>query len=396
MNPKLLSGWLLCLTTIVHAGEASLPQFRAVEIDSHIEIGYAVTVADVDGDHKPDILLVDKKQMAWYRNPTWEKFVIAENLTTQDNVCIAATDLDGDSKAEIAVGAAWNPNDTVNSGAVFYLIPPSDRTQKWEPVELVHEPTVHRMRWWHGPAGKAELVVVPLHGRGNQAGRGAGVRILGYQPPTDRRKTWGTEVIDDSLHMTHNFELLRSNELPEGGMLIAAREGVFEVVKKPSGWVRHQVIGAGETNFDGAGEVRLGKLPGGRPFIVTVEPMHGTNLVVYTPPKSSGGNVSWERHLLDSTLKEGHAIACGDLMGSGHEQIVVGWRGKNSDGKVGIKVFAPRVSTEFEWDQKLVDDNTMACEDLCLADLNGDGKLDIVASGRATKNVKIYFNESKR
>jgi len=40
-----------------------------------------------------------------------------------------------------------------------------------------------------------------------------------------------------------------------------------------------------------------------------------------------------------------------------------------------------------------VDDNTMACEDLCLADLNGDGKLDIVASGRGTKNVKVYFNE---
>ena len=32
-----------------------LPHFRAVEIDSKIEIGYAVTVADVDGDWKPDI-----------------------------------------------------------------------------------------------------------------------------------------------------------------------------------------------------------------------------------------------------------------------------------------------------------------------------------------------------
>jgi hypothetical protein len=35
----------------------------------------------------------------------------------------------------------------------------------------------------------------------------------------------------------------------------------------------------------------------------------------------------------------------------------------------------------------------MACEDACLADLDGDGKLDIIAAGRATKNVKIYFNE---
>jgi hypothetical protein len=45
------------------------------------------------------------------------------------------------------------------------------------------------------------------------------------------------------------------------------------------------------------------------------------------------------------------------------------------------------------WQATTLDDNGIACEDLCLADLNGDGKLDIVASGRATKNVKIYLNQ---
>ena len=29
-------------------------------------------------------------------------------------------------------------------------------------------------------------------------------------------------------------------------------------------------------------------------------------------------------------------------------------------------------------------------------DLNGDGKLDVIASGRATRNVKIYLNETTR
>ena len=38
----------------------------------------------------------------------------------------------------------------------------------------------------------------------------------------------------------------------------------------------------------------------------------------------------------------------------------------------------------------------MACEDLTLADLDGDGKLDIVASGRATHNLKVYFNQTPR
>src|SRR6266581_9181295 len=149
---------LVCVAVSLRGAEPPVPKFRAVDVDTNIEIGYGLAVADVDGDGKPDIILADKKQIVWYKNPAWEKFVLAENLTKEDNVCVAAADLDGDGKCEIAVGAGWNPGDTVNSGAVFFLVPPKDRTQKWQPVELSHEPTVHRIRWIKGPLGKFDLV----------------------------------------------------------------------------------------------------------------------------------------------------------------------------------------------------------------------------------------------
>jgi hypothetical protein len=120
--------------------------------------------------------------------------------------------------------------------------------------------------------------------------------------------------------------------------------------------------------------------------------MHGNQVVVYTAPEKTASG-AWRRQVIDSSLNEGHAVACGDLLGIGSDQVVVGWRGKDAQGKVGIKVFIPTDKNGKEWSQTLLDDNTMACEDLCLADLNGDGKLDVIASGRATKNVKIYFNE---
>jgi len=84
------------------------------------------------------------------------------------------------------------------------------------------------------------------------------------------------------------------------------------------------------------------------------------------------------------------------LNGKGEDQIVVGWRNKNAEGKVGIKIFMAADKQGKDWNSQLLDDNGMACEDLCLADLNGDGKLDVVASGRATKNLKIYFNENSK
>ncbi len=44
---------------------------------------------------------------------------------------------------------------------------------------------------------------------------------------------------------------------------------------------------------------------------------------------------------------------------------------------------------------RTVDENGIATEDLQVLDLNGDGKPDIVASGRATKNLKIYWNKTE-
>ena len=121
------------------------PRFEAQTIDDAIRIGYGLAIDDVNGDGHNDILLVDAHQIVWYQNPTWKKHIMTEKLTERDNVCIAAKDLDGDGKAEVAVGAEWNPGDTQNSGSVHFLVPPEDRTEKWTPIKLPNEPTVHRM-----------------------------------------------------------------------------------------------------------------------------------------------------------------------------------------------------------------------------------------------------------
>jgi hypothetical protein len=38
----------------------------------------------------------------------------------------------------------------------------------------------------------------------------------------------------------------------------------------------------------------------------------------------------------------------------------------------------------------------MGSEDIICADMNGSGRIDIVAVGRSTKNVKIYFNQGSK
>ncbi len=383
---------LAASTTLAFAPstEAATPAFRAVDVDTGVQIGYGLAIADINGDKKPDIVLVDKNIVAWYENPGWKKHIMTERLTQLDHVCVAAADIDGDGKAEVAIGAGWNPGDTVNSGAVFYLIPPADRAQKWEPVQLPHEPTVHRMKWVKNAAGQFDLVVVPLHGKGNKAGEGQGVRILAYHKPADPRSEWKTTLLDASLHATHNFDPVQWDSDPAQEMLVSGREGVFLLDQTTGGGLLSRLGGS----EPGAGEIRLGHLKGGGRFIATIEPMHGTNAVIYTPPSQGG---SWNRQVIDATLVDGHAVACGDVLKLGYDQVVVGWRAMGKTNvHVGIKLYAPQDSAGTKWETHLIDDNTMACEDLMLADLNGDGRLDIIAAGRATKNLKVYWNESRK
>lgn len=397
---------LLCLcigtfTFTVSSAEPPTPQFSHQTLDDQVAIGYGVTVGDVDGDKKPDVLLADKKQFVWYRNGDWKKFVLAENLTKHDNVCIAARDIDGDGKVEIAVGAQWNPGNTsdpADSGSVHYLIRPADATQPWEAVQLTHEPTTHRMMWIEVSPKQFRLVVVPLHGRGNRDGQGAGVKVLAYEKPADARGTWKTQVIDESMHLTHNFDVAASPQPGYEWLLIGGKEGVLTTGYRDGQW--QGKLHTDEAMQQGVGEMRAGtgiNRPG--PFeglYATIEPMHGDKVVAYTVKRVPGDEENWDvkRHVLDDTFRQGHALGVADVLGIGRDQVIAGWRNPNAERKVGIRLYVPLDDSGANWKMHVIDDNEMACEDLKVADLNGDGKPDIVAAGRATNNLKIYWNQT--
>ncbi|SKB60548.1 FG-GAP and VCBS repeat-containing protein [Dyadobacter psychrophilus] len=389
MKKKLL---FFALTLVAAQAVAQTATFVGEVIDDKISIGYGVTSGDVDGDGKADILLADKKEIVWYKNPgkkteKWTRNVIARDLTEQDNVCIAARDIDGDGKVEVAVGAQWNPSETKNikqSGAVYYLSAPNDRTQLWEPVRLHHEVTIHRIQWLKKADGGFQLAVLPLHGEGNAGGEGAGVKLIVFDVPEKKTGIWGYELVETGMHMTHNMQPM---EVPGRmlGLAVAGKEGVQVFLSGADGWAPS---GTWMVPGTGVGEIRTGSLGKNQLFTATIEPMHGTSVVVYSKDN---------RTVLTDRIKEGHALVCADFFGQGRDQVVMGWRNPNVTGETGVRIFVGSDPEGKKWQEYALDDKIkIACEDVAAADLDGDGDLDILASGRATHNVVVYWNQKKK
>lgn len=401
--------FLLLVAAVVRADEPAFPKFKPQEIATDLTVGYAVVTADVNEDKKPDIVVVDSKRVVWYENPTWKVHTIIAGKTKPDNVCIAAHDIDGDGHVDFVLGADWNPSNTKTGGTLQWLKRGKSLDDEWSVLPIAEEPTVHRVRMADIDGdGKAEIVVAPLHGReatskGNWTD-GRPVRILAFPIPKDPVKgPWTPVVLSEELHVVHNIWPM-PQPTPSGPqtILAASYEGV-STIGSENGQRQIKRVGEGnQANLKGnrgSSEIKFGLMNLAKPFLATIEPWHGNQVVVYTPPSKNGD--LWDRHVLDDHLRWGHGVWCADLdLGDGSDELIIGVRDNPAKGdkfteKCGVRVYKATDGVGKKWARNIIDDGGVAVEDLTVADLNADGKPDIIAVGRATKNARIYWNQGK-
>ena len=248
---------------------AEFPKFEAKEIDPHVgAVCYALTIADVNGDKKPDVVALTEDAVVWFVNPTWEKRIILKGKTERDNVCIQLRDLNGDGRVDFVVGAAWRPTDTKSGGTLQWL---ESGDSGWTVRPIAAEPTLHRMRFGdvHGN-GRDQLIVSPLQGRGTKGpnwNEGDGSRIMVFTIPKDPAQTpWPMEVAEKDLHTVHNLQVVDVDGDGRQDLLLAAWEGVFLLQRDAAGRWSKTKLGTGNQDakpFKGASEIKLGRLKNG-------------------------------------------------------------------------------------------------------------------------------------
>jgi hypothetical protein len=376
----------LVLITETTAAVAGPVRFERHEI-AEFPAPYQLAVADVNGDGKPDViaLSIESNRVDWFENPTWKRHPIAQ---TAKNIDLAPHDIDGDGRPEIALASGFAYTRSKEANQIQWLSHGATLDQPWQIHFVATDPVVHRLRWGDLDGdGRAELIHAPIvDAEFKDLGHTKPIRLLAFQIPVHPAvDPWRGWTIDGSLTLLHGVyvgRLDRKGDRDE--ILTASAEGIhryrLDGPAMSGHWQKTRIaVGA-----PGAGEVAPGTLGPGKAFIAGIEPYHGNQVAFYTPASKEG---PWQRQVLDTRLSEGHALAVADFDGDGFDEIVAGWRG----GGGGLVLFHWDVAARHFARSEIGIGVSAECA--VAADLNGDGKLDLIVSGGG--NNKLFWFEAK-
>jgi hypothetical protein len=387
---------LLLIAAAGLAAAQQVVQFKDHVVEANARGGYAVLVADLNKDGKPDIIGISQQipDLTWYENPTWTPHVIVKDMRGQVNLAIH--DIDGDGIPELALENGFAMQQDRSPGYVWLLAHQGDPRELWKATKVDEFPTSHHIAWADVDGdGKKELINAPLVGATNKGPKYEGpTPLFFYRVPKDWSGPWKRETITENLSgITHRVRVANwSGKGKRDDLLLATFEGVLLYSASGKGdklkWDRKVIVPGHNTEEAprlGTSDIKIGHL-GKHRMLATVEPWHGNEVVVYTEDGKGG----WKRNVIYNTLTEGHEVCVGDFNGDGRDEIVAGDRAR---GKIASShVFYSTDDTGTQWHHEELDHNGMSASGCEIADFNHDGRPDIVMIGGATHNIKVYEN----
>ena len=384
--------------TLIGAPAAGPARFVPHDIDATLRGGYAVDVADFNKDGKPDVIAnsLAVNEVAWYENPSWARHVVVPNA--QSIVNQAMHDIDGDGIPEIAFQSGFAMQPGKSEGLNWLARHQGDPRQPWKAERVDVFPTSHHVAWGDFDGdGTRELINAPLIGPKGMAPTYDQdvVPVFWYSPKDWRRQT----VTDDIPGIIHRVRVAKWDGNARDQLFIASFEGiaVYRATGRGPGMkFEKQLLSPGHVEKAprlGASDVGIGRQDGQR-FLAALEPWHGNEVVVYT---DKGGQ--WQRRVIFDKIGSGHEIAVADLNGDGRDDIIANDNSRPTQNNPdapngGVHVFyAPDDAAAGDWTYQRLDAST-AMNGCTGADLNTDKRIDLVCAG-AGGVVRWYENQGR-
>lgn len=354
-------------------------RFEERTLGSDLKSGYQMIAVDVNHDGRLDLVALASGLKDLY----WFENPSWERrvLATGLNrmINVAPLDADGDGIPEFLVAHEF-ANVAKNSiGIVSLLEHGADVRQPWKVREIDRIPTSHRMRTIRLAKGARAIVNAPLtDAKAEPPDYRGHVPVVMYRPPE-----WKRELIGDSVEgVMHGVFVFDWDGDGVDELLTASFQGLHLFRPGKPGTKPVLLHGGDPAAWpkSGSSEIVVGKL-GKKRFLASVDPWHGNQVSVYV---QKGGR--WEREVIDNFESEAHTLHVADLDGDGRDEVIAGFRGK------GRSVFYYQADAKGKWQRHAVDAGGIAASGCATADFDGDGRVDIACIGSATANAKLYRN----
>jgi hypothetical protein len=332
-----------------------------------------ITAADIDSDGWKDILTGGW----WYRNPgdpggVWTRMTIGSPL----NNMAAVFDLDGDGDPDV-LGTSGKGSDANakfvwarNEGAGNFTIMDNIPDGQGDFLQGV---AINRFN-----SGEPLRIALSWH----QAGQGVQMLTLPLNPVMD---AWSWERIT----MTSQDEDLSAGDMDGDGDYDLLM-GTKWLCNDGASWSEHTLSSSSEPpdrnqladiNNDG----RLDALVGFEAVSTLGK------LIWYEQPTSPTG--SWIEHLIAEVIGP-MSLDVGDLDADGDLDVVVGEHHLADPASAGLYVYENLDGIGEEWAQHVVYVGDEHHDGAQIADIEGDGDLDILSIGWGHTNVLLYENKA--
>jgi hypothetical protein len=358
-------------------------RFAEHTIATGLKGGYQVVAGDLNNDGKPDLIALASgmTELVWFENPTWERHVIASNLSHMINCTLVA--VAGDPIPEIVIATEF-ANQAKNSlGVVSVLRHNGDPRQPWIATEIDRLTTSHRLRTADiDGSGKRVVINAPLTGAKAEAPDYRGQTPLVFYRPGE----WKRQIIStENSGVVHGVYIIDWDGDGRDEILTASFTGIHLFKFGADGqWTRTEIAKGDPAPWpkSGSSDIAVGRL-GKQRFLAAIEPWHGNQVAIY---RQNHG--AWQRQIIDDSLVDGHTIAAADLNGDSADEVIAGYRGKG----LSVYLYYAQDAGGERWSRQTLDDGGMGAASCAVADLNGDGRPDITCIGSATANLKWYEN----